>query len=432
MAEPTAKALGWQRPSVQGLCTVIDQALVSLTSFMTMVLVGQLGQEELGVYVLGVSTFWLAVGIPKALLWTPYTVRAARLEHPARQSYLTNVSWMMVFIALLGAGLLLVLGVVAPLLTSQQTWLQPFFFSLAPLAFMLTLREHIRRVAIADFRSPQLILFDLPVCAAIVTAITLLSVWGYLSANGAFLATGAAAALAIPFVWRQLVRSTDNSRAFLADVSSHWQFGRWLLLAAVAALLGDGALRWMLLGMHGKEAVGVFGAAFAVVALVNPLLLAMNSFARSWATRVHERTSYSGLLQHTLRATAVVVVLAVVAALAFSMLGNFAVASFFPAGFSEPLLVTLLAAGVCLQATLIPAEATLTTLEKGKQLSFAAGLRLATTFVVGIPLVYQWGAIGIGWAMVARSVPVAIVYAFALVQEAASHRLNISGSPAAV
>ncbi|MEM6330603.1 MAG: hypothetical protein AAF790_10180 [Planctomycetota bacterium] len=383
---------------------------MSLTSFVTTVLVGRLGEEQLGVYGLGVGTFWLALGIPKALVWTPYTARAAQLDERARDRLRARSTALLAALAAAAAVVIAACGAVVYAAAPGQAWLANLLFCMAPLAMAVTLREHVRRIAIADFRTPQLLLVDLPLCVGTIAAVALLGAQGWLTACTAILATAALAAATLPLVWRQFARTKPSLAGVAAEARSSWRFGRWLLLAAIALLVSDSSLRWMLTGMHGKAAMGLFMAAFSVVMLVNPLMLAMNTFARSWATRVYSRGHYPGLLLHTKKSTAVAAAAALVAAVLFWTLGGYAVALAFPKATSDPWLLRLLAIGICLQATLIPAEAALTAMQRGKQLSAASGARLATTLAVGVPLVYLQGPLGIAWAVIARSVPVVIMY----------------------
>lgn len=414
IARPEGKA------SIQGILTIADQAIVSLTSFLATVIVGQLGKEQLGIYTLGISMFWLAAGIANAVVWTPYTARASRLPSPEQHRFRASNTLMAFGVAAMLSLISATCGLGVWLMVPNQIWLTNFFLALAPLALTLTMREHVRRLCVADFRGVHLIIFDLPVC--VLTLASMLVLWktGNLTATTAFLATAAAAALSLLVIANQLSQNRMETSHLLKDIRSNWTFGRWLLVVAIAWLVSDGSLRWMLSEMHGMEAMGVFGAAFAVVMLVNPLMLAMQSFARSLATRVFAAGGHQELWRHTVKSTFAAIALAAVGVVVLAIVGEFAIKSIWGAEFADATLVTVLAVGLCLQATYIPADAALTTLELGKRMSSVAVYQLVATVIVGAPLVYLQGPLGIGWAMIARSVPALIMYWITLSQ--ACHR----------
>ena len=96
------------REVVQTMWVVCDQAVVSLASFLTTVIVGRIcGREELGIYVLGTTTFWLLAGIPNALAWTPYTSRAARMSPRRRARYNGSVTIHMAILTVAIVGVFL-------------------------------------------------------------------------------------------------------------------------------------------------------------------------------------------------------------------------------------------------------------------------------------------------------------------------------------
>lgn len=384
-----------------------DQAVVSLASFAATVIVGRtLGKEALGIYALGPFLFWLVAGVANALVWVPYTARACRLNEVDRRRYRASNTVMAAAMAVGLAALCVVGGLLAAPL---QNWLSPFCLAMAPLSFLFLLREHVRRVFIADFHAAGLLLLDGPIAVLSVGSLLALSHNGRLTPSVALVATALAAGLCLPVVWRLTRGGGVTAEELSRDARSNWGFGRWMLVVAVAWLIGDGVLRWMLLGMHGMDALGVFSAAFSVVMLANPLILAMTSFARSWAARVQAADGTPGLFSHTVRLTLAGVVLAAAGMFLLAWAGDFMIQAFFGEQFADPRLVLLLAAAVCLQAVAIPVDAALTALELGKKMTQVSLLQLAAALLVGAPLVYAQGPMGIAWAMIARSAPLHIM-----------------------
>lgn len=424
-AAPAASA------SLQGACTIIDQAIVSLTSFLVTVVIGrELGKDALGVYTLGIFTFWLAAGIANALVWVPYTARSCRETPRARLRFLASNALMAVAIAV---GLALVsaaAGVVTLVVETEQQWLAPMFFCLAPVALTLTLREHVRRVSIADFRTVWLVAFDLVISVALLVAIALLSGAGRLTTTTAFLATAGAAAVCLPVIYWQIASAPLSLPRVIRDFGSNWNFGRWLLVGAVAWLVGDGSLRWMLSAFHGAKAMGEFGAVFSVLMLVNPLLLAMFAFDRSLAARVLNEGGPGRLLSHALWSTLAAIAIATVAVMTLAWWGDFLIRLVYGEAFSNPGLVTVLAAGICMLGVMIPVEAALTALEMGRKMTQVSLAQLATSILVGAPLVFLHGPAGIGWAMIARGVPALLISWEALWRACSTGKALTAATPA--
>lgn len=397
--------------AAQGVWTIADQVVVSLSSFTATVIVGRwLGKEELGVYALGMMVFWLCAGLVNAVAWVPYTARACRLSGETLGRYRAHTTVMVLAMSAALCVLCLAAGVASLAFGSSDSWLAPLCFGMAPLCFTFMMREHVRRVGIADFRSSRLLRLDLPVALLMTGLLAVLAYTQLLSPAVALLALAAAASLSLPVVWR-LVSGRGVSVSGLArDANANWGFGRWMLVVALAWLIGDVALRWLLVATHGMDAMGGFSAAFAVVMLVNPIILAMTSFARSWAARVLTVEGARGLLRHTVKLTLSAVALACLAMFLLTWIGDLAVGWLFGAEFADSGLVTLLAAGICVQAVAIPVEGALTAMELGKRMTHVSLLQLAAMMVVGAPLVYTLGPMGIGWAMIARCVPLHLMY----------------------
>jgi len=97
------------RELMQTAWIVCDQAVVSLASFASTVIVGRVsGREALGIYVLATTTFWLLVGIPNALTWTPFTSRAPRMSTGRRASYCGSITIHTVLLTLVLAAICVV------------------------------------------------------------------------------------------------------------------------------------------------------------------------------------------------------------------------------------------------------------------------------------------------------------------------------------
>ena len=401
-----------------------DQAVVSVASFAAMAFVGRLGKEQLGIYALGISTFWLVAGIANALVWTPYTARSAHLSQQRRLRYrgasagfnlAIGVGLGLCSLVLAGAFWLGLPQQMLPgLEVSTPLWLSSFFLACAPLAVALTLREHARRIFIADFQGVRLLAFDVPIAIALVTAMCLLFTTGALNAQLALLTTAAATSPGIYITVRHMWIGRTSWRRIAHVAAANWSYGKWLLVVALAWLASDGLLQWMLVGLKGERAMGAFAGALLIVSLVNPLVLAMRSFARSVASRQLARGTPLELTGRTLNSLRWIAPVAGVAFLLLLLFGNSFMSLVLGRAYADQELVALLALAVCLEAVTVPIEATFIALESGRLLSVVATSRFALSMFLGLILIPGLGALGVAIAMLGRSLLVLAMYACVL------------------
>ncbi len=430
-AAPVPAPLREKSTTLHGLHAIADQTLVSATSFATGLLVGQVSKAQLGTYALGISTFWLVAGVTNALVWTPYTARAAHLgvrRHRQYRALSAALSFAIGAVLAVGLGLC---GILADWWLPADSWLAPFLWACVPLAVTMTIREHVRRVFVADFNGWQLLAIDIPICLLTLVSVASLLWLGQLDANTALVATALAAMPAMLIAYRHLSTDRIGTDRLLATFRSNWQYGKWLLLVAITWLASDSALRWLLVWLGGRDELGSFAGVFLIVAMVNPLLLAMTSFARSVASRTLASGQRHQLTQGALQSTRWSVAFATLAFVALTLFGNSLTAVTFGETYVDPWLMTMLALAVCLEGVAVPIEATFIALEYGKLLSWVASARLVVSLVLGAALIPFYGAHGLAMAMVGRSVVVFAMYVARLVATHRQFAEDLVATPAA-
>lgn len=442
MTEPLQKCLPEQSVAfrsrvvaMHGFHSLWDQVVISITSFAVMAFVGRLGKDEMGVFALGMSTFWLLAGISNALVWIPYTARSAHLKGEHRLQFRGDIAGVnLVIAAILAIAILLIAGVVK-LSMPSSTWLVSFFLFFSPMVFTLTLREHARRIFIADFEGKRLLALDVPISILMLCAVAILYVSDQLDANLAMLVTAAAALPALYVTVRHINKASTSLRSIGRVVISNWPYGKWLVVVAVAWISSDGLLRWMLVGLKGQQALGAFAGASLVVSLVNPVLLAMTSFARSVASLKLATGSQLSLTTATIASVRRLSIFSILAFVALHFGGDSVMVLVLGPSYSNPGLVSILALAVCMEAVIVPVEATFVALEYGRLLSLVAVARLLISILIGIILIPTFGVWGVAVAMLCRSAIVSILYGFSLWiihgrfgDDAKSQELSVSGS----
>jgi O-antigen/teichoic acid export membrane protein len=386
---------------MQGFWVVADQAVVSLASFLALVVVGRTcSQADLGVYGLAVYTFWLAVGIPNALVWVPYTARAPRLSEGRRRLFAGSATIHAAIVALCLAGFSVASGTIAYFVASDGAWIATMCFALAPFVLMMIAREHARRLNLADLQVQELLRIDIP--NAVIQMLLLLGLarLGMLSSTTALLAVGLACANTFTWFYRNRHRfQFHGSRAIL-----HWgynqKFGRWVFIGALAWLVGESSGRWMVGLVYGRDMLGQFVAAQGIVMAINPLLLTINNLAQAMSSHGYARGGATELRRMAIRGTLLIALGTGAALICLAMIGGTAVYLFFGDKYiGLGSVVTTLCLGMFARMLVMPIEAAMVALQYGRTMLVAAIVRLILIVGGGVPLIWWLGLDGVGYAM---------------------------------
>ncbi|HBJ34530.1 MAG TPA: hypothetical protein DDZ51_07150 [Planctomycetaceae bacterium] len=402
------------RTATQASLTLIDQALMSLTSFIVTVFVGRAcSQADFGYFVLGVTLAWLVLGIPNALIWVPYATKAPQRKSRYRLATLQGGSTaMLLALAFAIAGIPFVIAVglnafsLVNVADSEAPWLASYLVPLAVLFLSMMLREHVRRLAIADFKGRALLQIDVVSCLTqLVVAAALLQTGRLTLANGFY----AVAAGGIVCALRLAVDARDYRfcRRSIGVLSiQSWRFGKWLLAIAIIYLASDMSMRGILTGLHGATALGAFSAVALIGNIINPLVLAATLFTRSLAAKIFADSGIDGLLRFVIAGTVGIAIVLVAAVVALTAIGPWFLQMMFNAAYADRGTIAAVSLGLCAQALIIPVEGAQMVLEEGRRLFNVSVMHIFLTIAVGFPLIWAFGASGIGITMTIRAVAI--------------------------
>src|SRR5262249_53036623 len=140
------------------------------------------------------NTLWLAIGIPNALVWIPYTARAPRLTLARRRLFAGSATIHVAIVACALALVSIATAAVASVASSDHSWIATMCLALAPFTLMMIAREHARRLCLADLQVRDLLRIDVP--NAVLQFLLLIGVGslGLLTAETAILAVSLACA----------------------------------------------------------------------------------------------------------------------------------------------------------------------------------------------------------------------------------------------
>lgn len=399
----------------RGSWVVVDQGIVSLASFLSAVIVGRVGgPEQMGIYGLAMSIFWLAASIPHSLVWTPYTSRAPSLTSTRRACYADSATVHAVLLAVAFAAILLVLGLVPLPIGNARIWFVPMCLALVPFVVTMILREHVRRINLAHLQTRDLLAFDVPVAIVQVSLLGGLAYWGLLSSTTALIAISVASSGALLWLCSQRTKFRFSTRLARIHWANNRQFGGWILLVSIVWLMGDTSYRWLVGSLRGIDALGEFTAAQSIVLAINPFFLAISNFARATAAITIASEGYSVLRRNAVLATFRIGLGAGAAYALLALLGGPAVRLVFGESFSgQGAVIASLALGMFAHSLMIPMDAALAAMQRGRAMFVASVVRTAIIVATGIPLVWWRGTEGVGYSIAVGCTAAAMVQWFA-------------------
>jgi len=138
---------------------LVDQAIVSATSILTVVILARLaGGEQLGLYSLGMTAVFLTLAIQESLISAPYMVfiNLKGLQGSALRRYTGSALTQSVVLGLLASGILAIGGIIGASLGLAAA--SEIAFVLSGAVLFVLLRELARRDCLARSRMTLLLL----------------------------------------------------------------------------------------------------------------------------------------------------------------------------------------------------------------------------------------------------------------------------------
>lgn len=284
------------------LLALLDQAVVSGTSFISTVIVGRYApSSELGTYSIGMSILLSLVATQESLIAWPYTIQ----RHQAQGSPAEHTGAF-----LLQNGLLSVLTTIALVLAASSliaigtgTELIRLSWALAAATPFALIREFARRIGFARLRMREPLILDIAAAAVQISGLGFLTKTGRLSAPTACLAIGLACAVT-GSVWLFLTRKDFvlRWRRVRATMHSSWRLAKWLFANQIALSVQSYVGYWILAWTNGMAAAGVYTACMSIALLSNPFILGSSNFLVPRAALAWAEGGREGLRRHAVRA----------------------------------------------------------------------------------------------------------------------------------
>jgi O-antigen/teichoic acid export membrane protein len=284
----------------RGFASVIDQALVSGTSFGTSVIIGRTStREELGVYALGLSVVLFIRGVQGELVCSPYMVFGNRRDGRDLAAYTGSTLVHYLLLTALSTAALSILAILgpfspglAPAPLGATVWVL-----IGALPFML-LREYIRQVSFCHLQLRVVLAVDSCIAIIQLGALLLLARWDALSAGAAYAVMGAACALACLAWFAARVQPLQVVPAQIrADWLHNWNFSKWTLAGLLIGSTTPFLMPWVIALAHGEAATGMFAACNTLINCAAMYVTGMTNVLTPRAARAYARGGVPALSQ---------------------------------------------------------------------------------------------------------------------------------------
>lgn len=283
-------ASGLLRRNVWGLA---DQALISATNFVTMVLLGRgLGPAAFGAFSLAYAVLLFANSVQTSLITQPHNVLGAPREGDDYTRYTSaTAAGQLLFTAAVTA-----LVAAAGPIVQQAGWATAGLLSALALALVpWQLQEFVRRVLYTKSDAAGAFKIDLVSYGSQLLGIAVLWRAGLLTATNAIAVLGLAFALGCAFGLYQLrshVEWSFSGQRFRGATRANWTFGKWLLAGNLLFWATTQLYPVLVAGVVGVAATGVMRAAQTIM---GPTRILLNDLETSFSPKAARAYASGGV-----------------------------------------------------------------------------------------------------------------------------------------
>lgn len=388
-----AKRLAVDPMLQKSVLSILDQAIVSGTSFVTSVIVGRAcGTTELGAYYLALTVVFFVRGIQEQLVFAPYMIYCGRKRGEETSLYAGSslVHQLIVMLIAIVVMLGIDLAGIAPPALSSMLWL---LIGVVPLLLM---REYVRQISFAHLQPLAAVMVDVIVASLQLGTLAALAILGKLSVPLA-LAVMASSAGVAAVVWLFVKSQPYQLRLANAyrDWISNWKFARWALASQLLASSTPYVMPWIVALTQGEAETGVLGACATLVGLSNMFMLGLSNYLSPRAARAYAEggvDALGGVLKQTAAIYAVSLgLMTIVSFAAGSMIASLVYGQSMP---EASLLMGVLSLSVLANSMGVTAGNGLWAMEKPSASFWADMASLGIVVVATIVMIPLFGTLG--------------------------------------
>lgn len=289
----------------RGVWGIADQALVSASNFILMILVArQIGPSAFGVFIIAYTLMLFASSLQSALFTQPHNFLGPRRQGHEYACYTTATTIAQALFALCACVIIAGAGVILLAKEANIGWT---IVLLGPTCMAWQLQEFARRVLYTQSDYPRAFSNDVVTYGGQLVAISLLWSSGQIRAESAIAAIGISSGLgALLGGWqlRHLFIPNLDVSSIRNHACENWTFSKWLLGSSLAAWTSSQLYLILTAGFVSAGAAGGLRATLNLIAPTHVVLKTMESMLPSRSASAYHSSGLWGL-RKTIRRFAV-------------------------------------------------------------------------------------------------------------------------------
>lgn len=391
--------------------SLVDQAVVSGTNFLTTVIVGRFcGQGGLGVYILAFSIVLFARGFQQNIVCAPYMVYCHRRNRETLGAYRGSTLIQQLLLSVLSLFSLTALLAVFALGYGPSGLVPVIAVLLGAMPFLL-LREYIRYFSFSHLDMRTALAIDAVVAAGQLGGLLLLGLQGSLSVPSAYVIMGAACAVAcVGWVWGRPSSLRFDRSCLLSDWRQNWSFGKWALAGHLMGTFSFFLLPWLVVFTHGEMATGTLAACMTFVGLSNMFVIAMDNYFLPKSAQAYSTGGMKALRWLLNRLVWLDALVLGIFWLLVTFTGDLAVVAVYgPQYEGTELILSLLALSVLVRGVGLPANIGLWAIDRPRADFLADSATFVATVIPAVFLVPSLGVLGAALATLIGAVAGAVL-----------------------
>jgi O-antigen/teichoic acid export membrane protein len=391
--------------------TLADCLIVGGTNFLTILLVGRIaGPDELGLYSLVMTVFYLLLAAQEALVTVPYTIFGVRLKGRLHLQYASASLYQSIAWSACGSAILALAAAVV-LFVSHNASLARVVGVFAMVLPLWLFREFGRRFLFAHMAVGKIVVTSFAGSFSQLVAICALAYVGKLSAATALVALGIGGAISgLGSLWFNRAAFRFSAQRWSHFARKNWVFGRWVLASHAAQVFGANTMPWLIVFWLGPTGTGVYAACDAILRFANPIIVSLSNVMTPLAASGHNNGGKAELRRIVSKATALLSLFLLAFCLALLIGGKWLLQRSFGgeyAGYWGALVVLGIAQFVA-KLALAPSRALLV-IERANINLYAEGTGLIASLIAATVLIPFYGVLGAAVAQLIGSLALATI-----------------------
>lgn len=395
----------------QCIVVITDQTLCSVTTFLTSALVARAcTQSEYGAFVLGLTILLFVTGIQNSLISTPYTITYPKCDPSQRPYYLGSALIHQVAMCIVAAvGFYIASFVCSQANAAPATTSTMFMLAIAATAFMM--REFIRLITLAELRVWRNLAMSLVANLATIAAVSISFHSHTLTVSTAYLLITLCSGLpALCFASRYWATMRVSWSRVQQDYKANWTMGKWLVARTFAYSGAISIYPVALACFHGTAATGKYGACSQIASLLNPLVVALNSFLLPSFSRIVASTR-DNVSTVAIRIAIALCALLCIVLVVMTVCGEYIMTHVYGATYQDTRGLLLLCV-VAFSASVVGSPLSTSLDARGRTYTTYKGrvIGLVASLTVGVPLACYCGPVGAACGLAVSQIASTVYY----------------------